>query len=278
MTTFATPEPITATLTTGGAQVRIAASERSDTVVLVEPINTASMKDVKVAAKTKVDFSAGALTVDTVKAGDKDGSVAITIELPVGSKLVLNTAWTDVHADGVLGDCELNVASGEVELDRIAALYGNVAAGAVKVGHVAGTVDIEGGAASVRIDAVAGTVRYQGSTGKVWIGHALSDVDLNGSSGSFDIDRAEGSVVAKASNCPIRIGQMTRGQAELTNASGGIEVGISEGTAAWVDATSTKGAVRNSLPSQDSPDQFDEQVKLYAHTRLDDIVIHRAAG
>lgn len=276
MPTFATPEPITATVTTAGARVRVAASERSDTVVLVEPINSANKSDVKVAANTKVDFSAGTLSVKTTKSGDKDGSVTITVELPVGSRLVLNTAWTDVHTDGLLGDCELNIASGQVQLDHIGALRANLAAGSVEIGHLAGAADIEGGAAGVRIGEATGVVRYQGSTGKVWIGHALSDVDLGGSSGSFDIDRAEGSVTAKAGDCPIRIGQITRGQAELTNAAGGIEVGISEGTAASVDAKSTKGAVRNSLPTQDSLGEFTDKVTVHARTRLDDIVIHRA--
>jgi hypothetical protein len=275
MSTFATPEPITATLTTAGARVRIVARDRSDTVVLVEPVNSASRSDVKVAEHTKVDFSAGELSVKTTKSGDKHGSVAITIELPAGSRLVLNTAWTDVHADGVLGDCELNVASGQVQLDHIAALRGNLAAGGVAIGHVAGTADIEGGAAGVRIGEVHGMVRYQGSTGKISIGHALSDIVFGSAGGSFDIDRAEGSVIAKAGNCPIRVGRLTRGQAELTNAAGGIEVGISEGTAASVDARSTKGTVRNSLPAQDNPDN---NVKVYARTRLDDIVIHRAAA
>lgn len=275
MPTFATPEPITASVTTGGARVRVVASERSDTAVRVEPINSAKSSDVKVADGTTVDFSAGALSVKTTKSGEKAGSVAITIELPVGSKLVLNTAWTDVHADGLLGDCELNIASGLVQLDYLGALRGNLGAGSVVVGHVAGTVDIDGGAAGVRIGEVTGTVRYQGSTGKVWIGHAHSDVDLGGSSGSFDIDTAEGNVTAKAADCPIRVGRMTRGQAELANASGGIEIGISEGTAVSVDANSTKGVVRNSVPEQDNP--TDNQVKVHARTRLDDIVIHHAA-
>lgn len=278
MTQFATPKPITATLTTGGARVRVAASERSDTVVLVEPINSANKSDVKVAENTKVDFAAGQLSIETTKSGDKNGSIAITIELPVGSRLVLNTAWTDVHAEGPLGDCELNVASGQVQLDHVAALRANLSAGEVAVGHVAGTADIEGGAAGVRIGEVTGVVRYQGSTGKVWIGHALSDVDLGGGSGGgFDIDHAEGGVIAKAGNCPIRIGRITRGQAELMNAAGGIEIGVSENTAASVDAKSTKGAVRNSLPTHD-PAEVDDKVTIYARTRLDDIVIHRAAA
>jgi hypothetical protein len=35
--------------------------------------------------------------------------------------------------------------------------------------------------------------------------------------------------------------------------------------------------VRNSLPTQDNPDEFDNQVKVHARTRLDDIVIRAAA-
>jgi hypothetical protein len=68
-----------------GAQVQVTASDRTDTVVLVESINEASRSDVKVANKTKVDFSAGQLSVKTTTPGDKSGSVAITIDLPVDS-------------------------------------------------------------------------------------------------------------------------------------------------------------------------------------------------
>ncbi|WP_340681768.1 hypothetical protein LCL61_23880 [Amycolatopsis coloradensis] len=278
MPAFTTPNPITATLTTAGARVRVVASERTDTVVLVEPITGSNRSDLKVAEGTKVAFSGGELSVETTKSGDKSGSVAITVELPAGSRLVLNTAWTKVRADGPLGDCELNVASGQVRLDHITALRGNIAAGEVEIGHVAGAVGLEGGAAGLRIDEVEGVVRYEGSTGKVWIGHARSDVELGGSGGGFDIVRADGDVIAKGAHCPIRVGRMTRGQAELTNAAGGIEIGIGEGSVAHVDADSTKGAVRNSLPAQDNPDTDENQVRIYARTRLDDIVVHRATA
>jgi hypothetical protein len=274
MSTFTTPNPITATLTTAGARVRIAASERTDTVVRVEPVNSANSKDVKVAEKTKVDFSDGVLAVKTTKSGDQNGSVAITIELPVGSGLVLHTAWTEVRADGVLGDCEVNIGSGQVQLDRVATLRGNLGTGGLVIGHVAGNAVIEGSSAGVRIREVAGVISYQGTSGKVWIGHARSDVDLGGSSGSFDIGRADGSVTAKAADCPIRIGRVTRGQVELVNASGGIEIGVSDDTAAEVDAKSTKGLVRSSLTAQDSSGN---SLKVYARTRLDDIVIRPAA-
>lgn len=274
MATFTTPNPITASITTAGARVRIVAAERTDTVVRVEPVNSARSKDVKVAEKTRVDFSAGVLEVKTTRSGDRNGSVAITIELPTGSGLVLNTAWTEVQATGILGDCEINLGSGHVQLDRVAALRGNLATGGLTVGHVAGPAVLEGSSAGVRIGEVEGVVRYRGTSGEVWIGHAHTDVDLGGSSGGFDIGRADGGVVAKAADCPIRIGRVVRGQVELMNASGGIEIGVGAGTAAEVDAKSTKGLVRNALPVQAGTG---EHVKVHARTRLDDIVIRPAA-
>ncbi len=179
-----------------------------------------------------------------------------------------------MHADGRLGACEPDVASGRVKLARVDAPRGRLSAGEVAVGHVAGIAELDGGTAGVRIGEVEGALRYVGSTGPVWIGHARSDVDLTGSSGSFAIDRADGSVFAEAASCPIRIGRMTSGQADLTNAAGGIEVGIGEGATASVDADSTKGAVRNSLPEPDG--ESAGHVKVRARTRLDDIVIHPA--
>ncbi|MDQ3787683.1 MAG: hypothetical protein M3422_10630 [Actinomycetota bacterium] len=272
MPAFATSGPITAAVTTAGARVRVTASERSDAVVLVEPLDGASKTDVKVAERTKVQFADGRLSIATTKSGDKKGSVAITVALPAGSDLVLHTAWSTVDVDGALGDCELNLSTGQVRLDRVGTLLANLAAGDVEVQHVTGTTDVEGGSAGLRIGTAEGTVRYQGATGKVWVGHAMSDIELGGSGGSLDIDRADGNVVAKAANCPIRVGRITRGRAELMNASGGIHVGVSG--AASVDADSTKGTVRNSLPALDTAAHT---VTIHARTRLDDIVIQPAA-
>ena len=78
MPTFATPGPIAATVQVAGARVRVTATDRTDTVVLVEPIDAASRSDVKVAGKTKVEFADGQLSVKTTAAGSKNGSVAIT--------------------------------------------------------------------------------------------------------------------------------------------------------------------------------------------------------
>jgi DUF4097 and DUF4098 domain-containing protein YvlB len=260
MPTFATPRPIAATVQVAGAQVRVTASDRTDTVVLVEPIDAADRRDVKVAEKTKVDFAGGQLSVKTTASGDKDGSVAITIDLPTGSSLVAYLAHSGVDADGSFGDCELHMASGRVQLDRISALHANLSGGEVAIGHVAGRADIEG------------------ASGQVRIGHAAADVDHSSSSGGLDIDRADGSVTAKTASGPIRIGRLTRGRAALLNGSGNIEVGIGEGTAAAIDVNSERGSVRNSVPSRESPDASGDKVTVHARTRHGDIVIRPATG
>lgn len=278
MPTFDTPGPVAATVAVAGARVRITASDRTDTEVRVEPVNSTSRKDVKVADRTKVDFAGGRLSVKTTVSGDKHGSVAITIDLPTGSSVVAYLAHSSVQADGSFGECELHTASSRVALDHIGALQANIAAGEVAIGHIAGSASIEGSMVTARISEVRGTVGLSSAGGQAWIGHALADIDLQSGSGGFDIDRADGSVTARTGNGAIRIGRLARGRAELANRSGNIEIGIGEGTAARVDAGSKRGSVRNSVPPQETPGAFDDKVAVHARTRYGDIVIRRAAS
>ncbi|MFD4181154.1 DUF4097 family beta strand repeat-containing protein [Rhodococcus sp. NPDC058514] len=278
MPTFVTPGPIAAIVEVAGAQVRVTASDRTDTVVLVEPIDRASRKDVKVADKTTIDFVDGQLSVKTTASGDKSGSVAITIDLPTGSSLAAYLAHSAVHADGSFGECELHMASGRVQLGRIDALRASIASGEVAIGHIAGRADIGGGAFTMRIGESTGTVGLSNSGGQVWIGHASADLDLSSAGCDFDIDRADGSVTAETASGAIRIGRMTQGQAKLMNGSGNIEVGIGEGTAASIDGNSERGAVHNFVSSLGEPSASDAKVMVHARTRHGDIIIQRAAS
>jgi len=278
MPIFATPGPITTAVQVAGAQVQLIASDRTDTVVLVQPINQTSRSDVRVAEKTKVDFADGELSVKTTVAGGKNGSVAITIELPAQSSLVAHLAHSSVHADGSLGQCELQMASGQVQLDHIGALQANISAGEVTIGHIAGRATIDGGAFAVRIGDAAGTVGIASSGGRTWIGHASADLDLRSRSGGLDIDHADASVTATTASGAIQIGRLTRGQAKLMTGSGNIEVGISEGTAATVDANSERGSVHNSITWQANPATPDALISIHARTRHGNITIQRATS
>ncbi|WP_129667069.1 DUF4097 family beta strand repeat-containing protein [Phytoactinopolyspora endophytica] len=284
MTTFATPEPIAATVEVGGAQVQVTASDRTDTVVLVEPIDKASRKDVKVAENTKVELADGQLSVKMTKAGDKKGSVTITIELPAGSSLAAYLWSSSVQVDGSVGNCELYMASGRVQVDRIDALQASLSTGEIEIGHIAGRASIQGAMFKLRIGEVKGAVGLQNAGGHAWIGHASADIDLSSGTCDFDIDRADGDVIATTGGGAIRIGRMANGRAKLKNGSGDIEVGISEGTVASIDVNSERGAVHNFLSSQGAPASqgepraTDAKIAVFARTRHGDITVQRAAS
>lgn len=276
MTTFPTPGPIAATLELAGARVRVTASDRTDTVVTVQPIDD-SRKAVKVAERTTVDFSAGRLSVKTKTAGERNGSVAITIELPTGSDLALYLAHSTVQVDGELGGCELHLASGQVQLGSVAALTADLASGDVTIDRVAGGATINGATFGMRIGEAVGTVVMRNSGGSLHIGTAAGGVDLAGARVDVQIERADGDATVDTSGGAIRIGRMSRGRARLRNASGDIRIGIAEGVPASVDATSDRGAVHDLVSTQPAPAAGSAPVLVHAHTRNGDIVIERAA-
>ena len=277
MPAFATPGPIAATVVVAGAQVRVTASDRTDTVVLVEPIDQASQSDVKVASKTKVDFADGQLSVKTTSPGTR------TVRSPSRSTCPPAPAWSrtwrtrmsTLTAHWASASCtwhrarSSSIASTRCRpTSRPARSRSATSPGAPPSTAARSHADQRG----------RGHRQLSSSGGQIWIGHASADLDLSSASGGFDIDRADGSVTAKTAHGAIRIGRLTRGQAELMNGSGNIEVGISAGTAAQVDASSERGSVRNSVPPQENPETSGNKVTVHARTRHGDIIIQRAAS
>jgi hypothetical protein len=59
---------------------------------------------------------------------------------------------------------------------------------------------------------------------------------------------------------------------------GDLEVGIREGTAAWLDVSAGVGQVHNALDTADAPEPSAETVEVRARTSFGDIVIRRASG
>ncbi|WP_152363793.1 DUF4097 family beta strand repeat-containing protein [Microlunatus speluncae] len=275
MPTFATPSPIAATVEVAGARVRITASDRTDTVVDVRPLNGDALS-IKVAERTEVEFAGGRLSVKTKTAGAKDGSVAITIDLPTGSALAAYLAYSTVQADGLFGASELHQASGRARLEHVAGLRASIASGDVEIGRIGGRADIEGASFSLRIAEAAGPVSFANAGGRTWIGHAAGDLTLGGANSTFDIDRADGDVAVETAGGAIRIGRMTNGRAKLRNASGDIEIGISEDAAASVDVNSERGAVHNYVAAPSKPRPADPKVSIFARTRHGDITVQRS--
>ena len=108
MPTFATPEPITASIEVVSGSVHVVASDREDTVVQVSPRDPNRASDVRVAEGARVDFRNGTLAVSAgrrfISLG-RGGAVVVDIELPSRSRLQVSSASAQVRADGEFGDC-----------------------------------------------------------------------------------------------------------------------------------------------------------------------------
>jgi DUF4097 and DUF4098 domain-containing protein YvlB len=281
MPTFTTPEPISVTLELGVANVRIAASERLDTVVEVRPSDGADESDVKAAEQVRVDYSGGALQIAGPKARSfdfsrKTRSVDVSIELPAGSQLSAQLQMGDFHSAGQLGDCRFKT-TGNFWLEHTGALRLHTGAGRITVDGVAGDADISTGTGKIRLGEVDGSALVKSSNGDIVIDAVTGDARVRTANGEISIMRAGAGVDARTSNGSIRLGEAVRGAVVLGTAAGDLDVGIAEGTAAWVEVNTAFGHVRNLLDTAGSPAETDETVEVRGRTSFGDITIRRAS-
>jgi hypothetical protein len=277
---FETPEAITATVDVVIGEVRIAAGDRTVTVVEVEPSDPSHEEDVSAAEQTRVEYTDGQLLVKAPKLRSwlprKDGgSIAVSIELPSGSELRAAGQLTDFVAEGRLGESRIKTGMGRIQLAEAETLSLKTGIGDIAVERVTGHADISSGSGDIRLRRLDASAVVKNSNGDTWVGEAGGDLRVNAANGSIAVDAAQASVVAKSSNGDVRLGQAVRGSVVLETQLGDVEVAIPEGTAAWLDVRANAGRVRNSLEAADAPGESAETVEVRARTTAGDVVIGR---
>jgi DUF4097 and DUF4098 domain-containing protein YvlB len=282
MPVFETPEPISATLDLAVADVRIIAGDRSDTVVDVRPSNPSRGADVKAADQTRVEYANGRLSVRMAKDWTRytpfggAASVDITIELPTGSQVHGVSEMGPYDIDGRLEECTVRTGAGSVRLDRTGPLTVNTGMGEVIANRVAGGADVATGSGQVRVGLVDGPAAVKNGNGETRIGEVGGDLRVKAANGDILVGQARASVVAKSANGNVRIGDVVSGAVVMETAAGKIEVGIHEGTAAFLDLKTHYGNVRSSLPASTASETSSSTVEVRARTSYGDIVITRA--
>ncbi|HEY6277055.1 MAG TPA: DUF4097 family beta strand repeat-containing protein [Streptosporangiaceae bacterium] len=264
MPTFDTPEPISVTIDLGLGDVRIAASDRTDTVVDVRPTNQASESDVRAAEQTQVEYAAGQLLVRTPKPRalsvfGKTGSVDLVIELPTGSHLRGDAGAATFHCRGRIGECRVKTGLGDIAVDR-----------------AAGPADVSTGTGKVQLGAIDGSAVVKNSNGDCWIGEIGGDLRVHTASGDIEVGHAGASLAASTSYGDVRVGEIVRGSASLRTSFGEIEIGIRNGTAARLDVSTKFGRVLNDLAASSGPAASAETADVRASTSYGDILIRRA--
>ncbi|MEV6151911.1 DUF4097 family beta strand repeat-containing protein [Nonomuraea sp. NPDC052129] len=295
MPTFDTPEPISVRIDLPAGDVRIIASDRTDTVVEVqhEDGDEEAAVQVEYVGGNLVVKSAsrqgsdpirhgGNLIVEAVKqlswgmslGGGESGQV--TIELPSGSHVHGQTMGGGFHGSGRLGECRLRTDYGDIRLDYTGTVDLTSDSGEISVERVTGRAEITSASGEIMVRVIDGNASIRNDDGETHIGNITGDLQVIGVNGDMTVDRVHGAVEAKSVHGSVRIGEVTRGSVALTSASGDLEIGIARGTAAWLDVSTADGSLRNSLDPHESPEACDEVVEVRARSNDGDIVISRA--
>ena len=281
MHTYETPEAIAITVDLVLGDLRVTASDRTDTAATVLPTNASNPADVTAANDTRVGYVDGRLTINAPKHWkrftpfDDDGSVQVSLEVPTGSALEATSSLGDIQIEGELGRCQVKTAMGNIRLDQSARLTLKTSFGNVDVDRVEGDADITTGSGEVRVGQVLGTAIIKNSNGATSIDDVTGDVRVKAANGNISITRADRSIVAKTAAGSITVGELRRGIAVLETAAGDVSCGFADGTAVSLDVRSKYGQIRSALDTSDGPAPTDEIVELRAQTSAGDITLYR---
>jgi Putative adhesin len=281
MPTFETPDAITATLDVVAGDVRIRADDGRHTTVDVRPSDPSNAEDVRAAERTIIELANGQLLVKGPKVRSwrprSHGSIDVTIELPAGSELRATGQVTDFRADGRLGDCRIKTGIGQIQLEEAGTLSLKTGIGDIATDRATGHAEVTAASGDIRLGELETTAVIKNSNGDTRVGVAGADVRLSAANGSIAVDVANGSVVAKSANGDVRLGDVARGAVVLETSLGDLEVGVRDGTAAWLDVRAAAGKVHNNLEASEGPGESAETVEVRARTSAGNVVIGRPA-
>lgn len=281
MHVFATPEPIEAIVDLSVGSLTVHASDRADTRVDVRPTKPGLPGSVRLAEQTTVEFVGGVLRVFAPKTrsllswfGAFD-SVHVTIELPTGSRLAGESGFGSCEVHGILGECEYRSGAGSIKIDTVGTARLRTGSGSIAVSRVAIELTASSGAGSIRLGESRGPASLKSSSGRIEVGTATDALTLSTGSGRIQIGSAQSDVTAKTASGRVTVDELVRGEVSLRSAAGRVEIGIREGSAAWLDLNSNAGKIRNSLRPEGAPRPGQDVVRVTARTGAGEIVVRR---
>ena len=288
LSNFNTPSPIAVALDLYVADVRFAVSDRTDTTVEVRPSDPNKAADIKAAENTRVEYDDATRTLSIVSrkprnrfvnfSSKRPESIDVVIQLPTDSDVRGEADLGDFQADGMLGTVALKTDLGAVRLAETGPLNVRNGVGAITVEGVSGPAEVHTGSSDIRIGAVDGTADVSTGNGKVRVALVTGPANVKATNGSVAVDRALSDITAANSNGEVWIGEVVRGKVSATSKNGSVEVGVREGSAAWLELNTDVGRVYNELEASGAPEAGEpvDKVEVHASTKLGNVTIRRA--
>jgi DUF4097 and DUF4098 domain-containing protein YvlB len=265
MATHHTPGTARLRINVSAGTVEITATETSDTVVNVEPLNHSArdlIDSVKERARSlsETEHEVIVETPDRAKRSRWFGdSPAFRIEVsaPSRSSVEVNTASADITCTGTCGDVEIRSASADVSFP-----------------DVEGDVTVKTVSGDLSFGRIAGRARLQSVSGDVAIRRPIGSATATTVSSNIRVDDASDSLALKTVSGDINVGA-AGSDVKLHTVSGDAEVGLRSGARVWMDLQSMSGETSSDLDISGSRSGGDADVEIRARSVSGDIRVSR---
>jgi hypothetical protein len=192
------------------------------------------------------------------------GDIEARITCPTGTDLDFNGASADLSASGRFGKVSAKTASGDLRL-----------------GEIAGKLQVKTASGDVFVQAIETESALNTVSGDVGVKRIDASLTARTVSGDVELGRVRGPLLLSTTSGDVAVEAVEAGDVRIQTVSGDARVGVAQGTAVWMDATSVSGDLKSELgPGDDVPPESDgdEIVPLHVKTVSGDVAFVRAAA
>jgi len=189
--------------------------------------------------------------------------VEVRVTCPRGADVDFDGASSDVSAAGRYGKISAKTASGDVRLGEVE--------GKLQVKTASGDVSVQ----TVETDSSIATV-----SGDVEAAHVDAALNVRTVSGDVGLGLVRAPATVQTTSGDVALKTVARGEVRVQTVSGDAHVGVANGTAVFMDATSVSGDLRSDLGAVEEPAEGQEVdvVPLHVKTVSGDVAFVRAAA
>ena len=278
MHTFETPGATALAVQTVAGRVTVSAEETTRTTVDLTPLNSAGEEAV---AEARVEQKGRTVVVHLPRLRGglfrQGASVAITITCPSGTSLDLKADSADIGATGTFGDAVVTTGSGHIEVDTVTrSAKLKTGSGGVSAGHVGEALVATTGSGNIEISQTSHHALLTVGSGDISIGELAGEAVTKTGSGDVEVGRLDGTLLTKTGSGSLTVRRASSGKVTARGASGSVDIGIEDGTAAWLDVSTVSGRISQELGEADAPGEDQHRVEITAHTVSGNLRVHRS--
>jgi DUF4097 and DUF4098 domain-containing protein YvlB len=261
---FERSTPVTIALRALNGRVDVIAEERGTVAVDLSPYDDSDNAR-EAARRTRVALEDDTLLIQVPGTEHwiwrRAPKLRITVRVPAGSALTGRSAAAPVQALGVYSLLQLDVASADVQVEEIT-----------------GDVQLDAASGDLEVGRVGGALRAKSASGTLRIGDVIGDVAASTASGDISVRSGAGSLHARSASGDIEIGRLRQGQAQISTASGDVQIGVAPGTGVWLDLDTASGRSISDLTDHRTapPTTATTNLELRVRTASGDISVYRA--